>query len=415
MSGLKAMPAIVLGALAAFALPGALLSCARAARTTEAAPRKVSVALVERRDFRLESSFAARLMPAREVNVTPKAGGRVASVKASVGDRVGRGQVLLSLDASDLESSYRQATASVESAKANLERTKDAAQGQQVLTAQSTLDQAKVALDEATRAYTRATQLQAAGAIAQVQFDDAESRYQGASIQYDAAKQGLDLVRDRAGPQSSSIVSSQVDQARAQAELAKSQLDSAVIRSPIDGMVSYRNVEVGEMVGTSSIAFTVIDDSSFVAEAALSGSVVGLVSPSMRLSLRIEALGIAVEGRVDSVSPTADPRTLLYTVRIALPSSDPRMKAGMLAKLALPLATKPGAIVVPERAVFSDLGGDTVYVISEGAALKRRIELGESDGKSVEVVSGLTPGEQVITEGQEFIQSGERVQPAGPQ
>jgi RND family efflux transporter MFP subunit len=203
-----------------------------------------------------------------------------------------------------------------------------------------------------------------------------------------------------------------------------------VIRSPIAGRVSYRNVEAGEFVGSSTLAFVVIDERRVVAETGLSERVVGAVRKGMMMELVVPTLGEGalsesalregrLRGTVDSVSPSADPRSMLYTVRLIVPNPDGHLRGGMLARVRVPLETRRGALLVPERATFSENGGDYVLVVSsgpatgaeagEGLASRRLVKLGESDGSHVEVIEGLAEGELVITAGQEFLGDGDKV------
>lgn len=393
-------------------LPPLLGSCARRQATEDRPPTAVRATRVERRDFVLEVSAPARLVAEREVNIVPKVGGRVARVGAVLGQEVAAGQVLLSLDSKDYDSQYRQAQAGLQSADAALTRTSDAGQGQQLIQAQGAFDAAQVAYDDAKGLYDKTRRLYEGGAIARQQFDGVEARFKAAGIQLESSRQSLALLKDKGGPQATDIASGQRDQARAQADLAKSQLEAATVTSPLSGKVSYRNVEVGELVGPASLVFIVIDDSRVIAEAGLSERLVGRLMPGQVLGLTVDAFPAGsppLLGRVESVSPAADPRTMLYPVRVALDNPRGALRSGMLARLRIPVETRPGALLVPERTVFSSGGGDAVYVVSGGLARLRPIVLGESDGTSVEVRSGLSEGEVVVTEGQEFLSDGEGV------
>ena len=153
-----------------------------------------------------------------------------------------------------------------------------------------------------------------------------------------------------------------------------------------------------------------------MAEAGLSERQVGLVRPGMTLQVVIPALGTkGFAGRVDSVSPAADQRSLLYAVKVRLPNADGAIKGGMIARLRVPLESKRGAILAPEQAIFSENGGDYTFVAVESGtqggykATKRLLKLGEADGESVEILAGLTPGELVVSEGKEFIAEGDAV------
>ena len=130
----------------------------------------------------------------------------------------------------------------------------------------------------------------------------------------------------------------------------------------------------------------------------------------MSMEIYVPALGQGhLSGTVDSVSPAADPRSMLFAVRLLVPNPDGRLRGGMLARLQVPQETKRGALLVPERATFSENGADYVLVAKDGVATKRRLTLGESDGSLVEAIGGVAEGEQVITAGQEFLGDGDKV------
>lgn len=402
---------------AALAAAFASSSCARSREAAARPPRAVVVAEAARRDFKVSEEQSARIVPSLEVNLSPKVGGRVAAVGAEVGERVAKGQRLAQLESGDYDAQVRQAAASLGSARANLARTSDSGQEQQVIQARSAADQAQVAYDDAASLYEKTRRLYDSGAVAKQQLDDAQARYKSAGIQLDAAKRGLELVVDKAGSQASDVASGQVDAASAQLDFAKSQLDATVLRSPIAGRVSYRGIEAGELVGSSSLAFVVIDDSSVIAEASLSERQVGRVSRGMALQVSVPALGErAFAGKVDSVSPAPDPRSQLYALRVRIPNPQGAIKGGMTAKIRLPLEARTGAVLIPERASFSENGGDYAFVAAPAdggsyKAEKRALRLGASDGESVEVLEGVGSGELVVVAGKELIGEGDAVAP----
>jgi len=335
----------------------------------------------------------------------------VASVRVDVGDAVKKGQVLFTIEKGDYDAQLRQADATLRSARASLARSDETGQESQLLQAQSAYDQAVVARDETKNVRDKTKRLFDQGAVSRQQMDDIESRLKAAEIQVAAAKKNLALVRDKAGAQASAVLSGQVDAAKAQTDLAKSQLASTSVLSPLTGHVSYRDIEEGEMVGTSALAFIVIDDSKVLAEAALSDRSIGWLSRGMDVAITIPALGPLGErsGRVDWVGPAVDPRTLLYPVRIILDNADGEIRPGMLARIRFPIEERRQVLLIPERAHFTENGLDYVMLAKSGKAIKRNIVLGESDGSNVEVLSGLAVGDEVVTAGQEFLSDGDLV------
>lgn len=383
--------------------------CAPREKAAAKAPQAVSAEAARLAPFALEAEYAARILPAAQVNIVPKVGGRAASVLAEVGDAVKKGQVLFTIEKGDYDAQLRQADAALRSARANLDRSNDTGQESQVLQAQAALDQATVARDEAKKLRDKTKLLFDQGAVSKQQMDDVDARLKAAEIQVDAATRSLAIVRDKAGAQAGDVLSGQVDAARAQADLAKSQLAATSVLSPLSGHVSYRDVEPGEMVGSSSLAFVVIDDSKVLAEAALSDRSISWLSRGMEVAVTITALGPRGErrGRVDWVGPSVDPRTLLYPVRIELDNADGSIRPGMIARIRFPVEARREALLIPERASFTENGLDYVMLAREGRAAKVAVTLGESDGTEVEVLSGLKAGDLVVTAGQEFLADGD--------
>lgn len=406
--------AALLAALAVALLP---VACSRQEAAAPRAPRAVESMVVERRAFALEAEYAARILPASQVNVTPKVGGRVERVLARVGDFVRKDQPLLTLESGDYDAQYRQAQAALQSSRANLTRSNETGQESQVIQAQANLDQAQVASDETQKAWDKMKRLYDGGAASRQQMDDLDARLKAAGIQLEAARKALELVRDKSGRQAGDVLSGQVDAAQAQADLAKSLLDATALRSPLDGHVSYCDAEPGAMIGTQSLVFVVIDDSSVLAEAGLSDRSIGFVHKGMSLKVSIPALrGAAAErtGVVDRVAPASDPRTLLYAVRVSISNADGAIRPGMLAKIRFPIEQRRQALLVPERSTFTENGIDYLFVVGTGGVARRvQVTLGESDGSSVEVLSGLEAGTTVITAGQEFLADGDAVNAAG--
>jgi HlyD family secretion protein len=176
------------------------------------------------------------------------------------------------------------------------------------------------------------------GSVSRQQRDDARARADGARIALDSSKQSLSLIQEKGGPQSTGLASTQVDQAQAAADLAQSQLDNAVITSPITGVVASRGVDPGELVASGSPAFVVIDVSSVTAEASVDEAMVTKVRPGEPVPVSAEAAGSGpLQGVVDTVSPAADPRTQGYLVKIRIDNPGVALRPGMLARVSFPV------------------------------------------------------------------------------
>ena len=397
-----------LAAAAAAALMAAGCGGSRASAPPET--RTVTAVRAAKATISVSIEYAARVRPKQEIVVSSKVAGRVASVRADVSQPVRRGQVLFTLESKDYEAQARQARAAVDSAKANLTRTGDSSLSAQVIQARAAVDQAQVQYTEAKDLADRMETLFGQGSVSRQQRDDARARADSARIALDAAKQSLSLIQDKGGPQSTGLASTQVDQAQAAADLAESQLDNAVVTSPITGVVASRAVDPGELVASGSPAFVVIDVSSVTAEASVDEAMVQKIRTGERVPVSAEAAGSGpLSGVVDTVSPAVDPRTQGYLVKIRIDNPGGALRPGMLARVSFPMERRANVLAVPLQALVTESGVQYAYIAAAGVVKKVAVQTGISDETMTEITSGLAEGDLVITEGQSFLNEGEKV------
>jgi multidrug resistance efflux pump len=388
----------------------ALAACGRGRENAAPDVKSVTAARATRATISVSVEYAARVRPKQEIVVSAKVAGRVAAVEADVSQKVRRGQVLFTLESKDSEAQARQARAALESARANLTRTSDSSLSSQLIQAQAAVKQAQVQFDDARDFADRVQKLFDQGTASRQQRDDAKAKADGAGIALDTAKQNLSLLQDKAGPQSTGLASTQVDQAQAAADLAESQLSNSVIVSPITGVVATRSVDPGELVAPGTPAFVVIDVSSVTADASVDEGMVQRIHPGERVPVSAESTGPQpLTGIVDTISPAADPRTQGYAVKIRIDNPGDALRPGMLARVSFPVESRTSVLSVPNQALVTDSGVQYVYVVQNGVVKKAAVQTGISDDAVTEVTSGVSEGAMVITEGQSFLNEGERV------
>ena len=403
-------------ALAALAVLAAL-TAAGCGPSRQAAPqpvKNVTVAAATRSTITVSLEYPARIRPRQEIVVSPKIAGRVASVRADVSQPVRRGDVLFTLESNDNEAQVRAARAAVESAKANLTRTSDSSLTSQVIQAQAAVKQAQVQDDDARDIYERTQKLFTDGAVSRQQLDSVKARLDSAGIALDTARQNLSLIQDKGGPQSTGLASTQVDQAVATADLAESQLRNTVVTSPISGLVAARNVDPGELVASGMPAFVVIDVSSVTAETSVEEDTVQKIRKGQAVPISVDAAGNgSFRGVVDTISPAADPRTQGYLVKVRVTNPGAGLRSGMFARVSFPVENRENVIVVPNSAVMTETGVDYVYSVvqADGQTVIRKtaVTAGISNDTVTEIASGLEKGTLVVTEGQSFLNDGEKV------
>jgi HlyD family secretion protein len=390
-----------------------LFGCAPAKQAAQEPARSVTVAAAHRQDILITQEYAARIKAREEVVVSSKISGRVASTRADVGQRVRKGQVLFTLEARDYDAQYRQAKAALESARANLTRTSGSSLSSQVLQAQSAVRQAQVQYDEAKDFFDRTQKMFDDGTVARQQLDSAQARYQSAEIALSTARDNLSLIQEKGGPQTTGVATTQVEQARAALDLAKSQLDSTVVASPISGTVAARNVDAGELVSSAVPAFVVIDTSSVSAEASVPQDLVEKIHLGEAVTVSVDTGGAPqrIQGAVDTIGPAVDPRSqgYLITIKVGNPGGD--LRPGMFARVSFPVEDRAGVLVVPNSAIVTETGVDYVYMVESGVVRKKAVETGISTDAVTEITSGLADGTMVVTEGQTFLNDGQKVRP----
>ncbi len=190
-------------------------------------------------------------------------------------------------------------------------------------------------------------------------------------------------------------------------------LENTVLRSPISGVISARNYDVGDMYAMAQPIYTVQEISPVKLLVAVSERDYTRVKKGGQVNISADAFpGESFTGSITRLYPTVDPATHTFLVEVKVPNKDRRLRPGMFARVTLVFG-KNHSVVVPDLAVVRQQGaGDRyVYVLEEdGTVSFRRVELGVRMGNEYEVLSGVKDGEKVVVEGQLRIKDGVRVE-----
>lgn len=327
---------VVLGAALAAACGGA--DTAEVARVAQATPAgSVFVVTTAQREALLEASGVAE--PYAEATLSTKLMGTVLSVAVREGDRVGPGQVLVRIDARDLEAKAEQIVASRAEA--------EAAHAQALAHAQ------------------RMRALYAEEAAPKAQLEAAEAALASAEARVAAAGAGA----------------SELDAVRAY----------AVVRAPFAGVVTARFVDAGAFAAPGAPLVTVQDGSRLRVSATVAPDAARGVARGREIAATIE--GVATTARVEGVVPAAGGS--LYTINAIVDNRGGRFLPGGAATLGVPRGDR-ASIVIPAAAVVREGDLTGVRVQAEGGPELRWVRLGGVLADSVEVLSGLRDGERIL-------------------
>lgn len=196
--------------------------------------------------------------------------------------------------------------------------------------------------------------------------------------------------------------------ADAQLQQLRTRLGFATLRAPMNGVVTEKRVEAGDIVSPQTRLFTVADLSTLVVRVPISEMDVALLEQGQSVDVALDAIGgRRVEGRIRRIFPAADSVTRLVPVEVALTGAGAQVaRPGYLARVSLQLSGGRDALLVPAAAIVGGGGEPAVFVVEEGRAQRRRVTSGVTHQGQVEILSGLEPGVAVVVAGQNQLREG---------
>ena len=195
---------------------------------------------------------------------------------------------------------------------------------------------------------------------------------------------------------------------------ARQQLDDTEVRSPLAGIVAERMVEEGATISANTRLFHVLDPDPLLAVIHIPES--GRQNLSRGQSVVIQAASdLQAAGVITRISPVVDAQSGTVKVTVELDDSEApgALLPGTFVTVQVPTETRPDALVVPKRAILLERDQNIVYRVQEGAAVRTPVVVGLSAHDLVEITSGLSAGEVVVTVGQESLRDGAPVRAAG--
>jgi membrane fusion protein, multidrug efflux system len=238
------------------------------------------------------------------------------------------------------------------------------------------------------------------------QFEAADAAHQVAAAAYERARQ----LRDRRVITLPEYERERTAEAAARAQLdqVRTRLAHTVIDAPVDGVVTEKHVETGDLVGPQTRLFTIADISALVVRVGVSELDVVQIAVGDPVTVHLDAFpGRSFQASVRRVFPTADPATRLVPVEVAL--QDPRADAvrpGFLARVTFAVGVHHGVLLVPAAALVGGGGTQSVFVLDNGTVVRRTVDTGLTSEGRVEIVTGLRAGDLVVTRGTNMLRDG---------
>lgn len=378
----------------------------------------VQVIRAETADLPQVVSGPATIFPREQANVAARITAPIREMRARKGDNVSSGQVLAVLENRDVLAQYQEAQAALVDAEANLQKTAAGTVPADVERARGQVETSKAALDQAQKNYDRRRSLFEQGAIPQKELLQSETELATARANYSVAQKSLELLQRQSGASDVAMAKARVDQARARLATASANVQYTDLRSPFNGTVTEQFQYPGDMAGPGAPTYTVMDLSAATARAQIPEFNASVIRRGQACNFTAADTGIAgAHGRVTVVNRAVDParRTVEIWCEIALPA--PSLRAGVFGSLAIEVALVRGATIVPVASVQMNQGTDTgvAFVIdAKHIAHKRDVHVGVRQNDRIQIVSGIEPGDLVITEGAYALPDGAEVSTGRP-
>lgn len=317
---------------------------ANATNTPQAQRMVVAVARVHRREFGRTAQIQGALYPREKAVIAAETTGAVAQVMADFGDQVKKDQVLLRIDS-------REYSLRVDSAEAQLE-------------------QAEARLENAQASFNRTEELNREHLIAKQQYDQTIASLRVAEADTQAAENALGIARK--------------------------QLNDTYVRAPFAGSVQKRTVSLGEHVAGGTPLYELIAIDPIKLRAPVPERYVPLIKPGLQADLTVDARpGKTYTGKVTRVAPALDDTSRTLLLEAEVPNPEGTLKPGYFAHVTLNLG-QDSALFAPQNGVLRYAGVARVFVFENGVVHSREVTTGIVENGEIEIVSGLSEGEQVV-------------------
>ncbi|WKD85533.1 Efflux pump periplasmic linker BepF [Polaribacter huanghezhanensis] len=324
---------------------------------------QVKVAKVATNDTNPFLTVSGKIQAVKSADLGTRMMGNVDKVYVNVGDKVSKGQLLISINNADLEAKKAQVTASI--------------------------TQAKVAFINAEKNYKRFQNLYESKSISQKEMDDVTANYQ-------VTKAGLEAANQ---------MRNEVD-----AQFAYSN-----ITAPFTGVITSKNIENGDMATPGKPLISLENPNDFEVMAMVPETEISEIKKGIKVRVLVKSINRAIAGKVSEVSSSAKNTGGQYLVKINVQKTNAPILSGMFATVEFPTERKATSnmVLLPKEAIITNGQLSGVYTTSQSnTAVLRWLRLGKTYGNQVEVLSGLKPGETYIISAEGRLFNGVKIIPS---
>lgn len=340
-----------------------VISCGKKSENTKTANApaiRVEVEQVGKNNNNPFLAVSGKIQAVNSSNLSTRMMGHVNKIYVKVGEKVKKGQLLLSINNTDLLAKLAQTNASITEAKA--------------------------AFSNAEKDYNRFENLFKNNSASQKEFDDITAHYNMAKARLEAANQMKNQVQ--------------------------AQFSYANIRAPFNGVVSNKFINEGDMANPGMPLVEVETPGEFEVVAMVPETEISHIKNNLEVDVLIKSLGTSIKGKVTELSTSAKNTGGQYLVKVVLNKSDAKLLSGMFATVQVPVENQneESKVLIPVLAVINKGELTGVYTVSQtNTALLRWLRLGRTLGNKVEVLSGLSIDENYVVSAEGKLFNGAKI------
>ncbi len=377
-------------------LPG---GCSKSAKETEPVTT-VQVEPAKKGPITEVVTADAVIYPLEQAALAPKLTAPVKQFYVHPGSHVRTGQLLATLENKDLAATAMDNQGQYAQAQATYETATASSIPEEVQKAQLDVSTARETLDAQQKLYNSREDLFKQGALPRKDLDQAAVALVQAKSQYEISLRHLQSVEKVNRQQEVKAANGQLASAKGKYLNAEAQLSYSEIRSPINGIITQRNLYVGEVAQAGTPFITVVNNSQIVARAHVPQNEAVLLKVGNPGKITVTGVG-DVQGKVTFVNAATDPNSTTIEVWMQAPNRGGAIKPGLTGNISIEARTVKDAILVPANALQPDPDGGFAVMVagSDDKAHQKKVTVGIRNGNDAQISSGLNEGEQVIVSG----------------
>lgn len=347
----------------------------------------VEVYKAELKDRMSGDTYKSTLEAYEQGIISSKISAKVTKVVVENGQYVNEGDTIAVLDDQDIQNSIKTATAQLE---VNEKQVNSAEQ--QLNSTQTSLEKLKINVDDAQRNYDREKALFDAGAVSQSELDASEKALNASKADYNSGQANIEISKASIESAKASVEAQKVN-----IEKLQNDLNNVVIKAPISGVISEKNVNVGQIINQGAVLAKINDISYVFATIQVPQEKINDIEVGKPAEVTLEDNNTVHNGTLDSIDLSGDSTLRVFNCKIKMENSKKELLPGEYAKVNFSNTENNNKVItIPVSSLAGSEGDYYVFINDNGVASKVAVDIGDADENNVEITSGVKEGDEII-------------------